>query len=376
MSRVIAVWLCFAKAMRSKTRLVGQGAADDSRPIGPCFPERKHSHTFAAVIVVALLSKAAHAQEALDPLPSWNEGPVKKALVEFVNRVTSPTSPDFVKPNERIAVFDNDGTLWCEQPMYVELQFVFDRVSVLAAAKPEWKTTEPFKSLLAGDMEGVRKSGKRGLLEMFMATHSNVTVDDFEQTVKEYMKTAKHPRFKKPYTELIYQPMLEVLAYLRSQQFQTFIVSGGEVEFMRPFSEPVYGVPPQQVVGTSVKTEYQVHGDKPVLMRLPEIDFFDDGPGKPVAIGQYIGRRPLIAFGNSDGDFEMLEWTTKVAAGPRLGLIVHHTDGEREYAYDRDSQFGRLNKALDEAQARGWQVISMKDDWKEIFPPVKEEAQK
>jgi phosphoglycolate phosphatase-like HAD superfamily hydrolase len=337
-------------------------------------PSRSAPRRFSAslaLLFVLTIASMARAQEALDPLPSWNEGAAKKAIVDFVTRVTAANGPDFIAPVDRIAVFDNDGTLWCEQPMYVEARFILDRVVLLAPSKPEWKTTEPFRSVLAGDQEGIRKAGKRGILELVMATHADVTTDEFEQAVKEFLLASRHPRFSRPYTELAYRPMLEVLAYLRANDFKTFIVSGGEIEFMRPFAHKVYGVPSEQIVGSSIKTKFIFQGDKPAIMRLPEAEFLDDGPGKPVAIQKFIGRRPLIAFGNSDGDLEMLQWTT-LSPGPRLGLIVHHDDAKREYAYDRDSHIGRLDKALDEAQQRGWQVISMKNDWKEVFPSDEE----
>jgi len=263
-------------------------------------------------------------------------------------------------------VFDNDGTLWTEQPMYFQLAFVLDRVKALAPQHPEWQTQEPFRSAIAGDMAGVAAAGERGLLEMMAATHAGMTSDEFRLIVSDWLATARHPRFKRPYTELTYAPMKELLAYLRANGFKTFIVSGGGVEFMRVFSERVYGVPPEQVIGSSIRTRYEVRGGKPVIARLPEIEFIDDKAGKPLGINRYIGRLPILAFGNSDGDFEMLEYTTS-APGPRLGLIVHHDDGEREYAYDRKSPVGRLERGLDEAAQRGWVVVSMKDDWRTIY---------
>jgi phosphoglycolate phosphatase-like HAD superfamily hydrolase len=302
-------------------------------------------------------------------LPSWNNSASKKAITEFVAQVTKEGSPNFVPPASRIAVFDNDGTLWCEQPMYVQLAFALDRVKAIADKHPEWKTTEPFKSILAGDIKGLAAAGEKGLVELVMATHAGMTTDEFEAIVKEWLATAKHPRFNRPYTELVYQPMLELLTHLRESGFKTYIVSGGGVEFMRVFAERVYGIPPEQVIGSSIKTKYELRDGKPALVRLPEIDLIDDKAGKPVGIGKYIGRRPLMAFGNSDGDFEMLEWTT-AGAGRRFGLLVHHTDAEREYAYDRKSMFGKLDRALDEADKRGWIVANIKDDWKTVFPPV------
>ena len=283
-----------------------------------------------------------------DPLPSWNDGRAKKAIVDFVGRVTKQGGPDFVPAPERIATFDNDGTLWSEQPIYVQLAFAFDRVKALAPTHPEWQQKQPFKGILAGDLKAVAASGEKGLLEVIAATHAGNTTEEFAAIVTEWIGTAQHPRFKRPYTDLVYQPMLEVLAYLRANGFKTFIVSGGGVEFMRPWVERVYGIPPEQVVGSRAKVQYEVRAGTPVLVRLPAIDLVDDKAGKPVGIHQIIGRRPTMAFGNSDGDFEMLEWTTS-ASGPRFGLIVHHTDAEREWAYDRTSHIGQLARGLDEA---------------------------
>jgi phosphoglycolate phosphatase-like HAD superfamily hydrolase len=303
-----------------------------------------------------------------DPLPSWNEGKAKQSILDFVGAVTREGSTDFVPAAERIATFDNDGTLWVEHPIYTQLAFALDRTKTLAPQHPEWKDKQPFKAALEGDMETLSASGERGLFELLMATHANMKVAEFARVVKEWIATARHPRFKQPYTSLVYQPMLEVMALLRSNGFKTFIVSGGGVEFMRVWTDQVYGVPPEQVVGSSIKTRFQMEGDVPELFRLAEVNFIDDGAGKPVGINQHIGRRPIAAFGNSDGDLEMLQWATK-ADGRRFGLIVHHTDGEREYAYDQDTHFGRLDKAtLDAAAANRWTVVSMRDDWKRIFP--------
>ena len=304
---------------------------------------------------------------AADPLPSWNETATKKAIIAFVERVTREGSPDFIPGAERIATFDNDGTLWAEQPMYVQLAYALDRVKALAPQHPEWKTKEPFASLLKGDVRGALAGGEHALVEIVMATHAGMTTEEFAQAVGDWIAAAKHPQTGKRHTEMVYQPMLELLAYLRANGFKTFIVSGGGIEFMRPWVEQVYGVTPEQVVGSSIKTKYEVRNGKPVLVRLPEIDFIDDNVGKPVGIHKFIGRRPVMAFGNSDGDYEMLEWTTS-GPGPRFGLIVHHTDAEREWAYDRDSKIGQLDKALDAAQQRGWTVVDMKRDWKHIFP--------
>lgn len=304
---------------------------------------------------------------AQDPLPSWNDGPVKKAIVAFVGDVSKEGSPHYVTPAERIATFDNDGTLWTEQPMYFQLVFALDRVKVLAPQHPEWKEKEPFASLLKGDLKGVLAGGEKSIAEIMMVTHTGMTNQEFEQIVRDWITTARHPNTKKLYTEMVYQPMLELLAYLRKNGFRTYIVSGGGVEFMRPWTERVYGIPPEQVIGSSIKTKFDLRGGKPVLVRLPEINFIDDGPGKPVGIQMYIGRRPVAAFGNSDGDLQMLQWTT-AGSGPRFGLLVHHTDAEREWAYDRQSPIGKLHKALDEAQAKGWTVVDMKKDWKTVYP--------
>jgi hypothetical protein len=313
--------------------------------------------------LLVVLAAAAHA----DPLPSWSDGPARQAIVGFVERVTKDGTPDFVPPAERIAVFDNDGTLWSEQPMYVQLAFALDRVKALAPERPEWKEKEPFASVLRGDLAGVKASGQKGLVELVMASHAGTTTDEFEAIVEQWLASARHPKLGRPYTECVYQPMLELLAYLRANGFATFIVSGGGIEFMRPWSERVYGVPPEQVVGSSIQTRYELREGKPVIVRLPAVDFVDDKAGKPVGIQKFIGRRPLLAFGNSDGDFEMLEWTTS-GSGPRLGLLLHHDDAEREAAYDRESSVGRLARGLDEAPARGWTLVSMKRDWKKVFP--------
>jgi hypothetical protein len=315
-----------------------------------------------------LLSVPAWAQAAASTaaLPSWNDGAAKQSILDFVAAVTREGSPDFVPVPQRIATFDNDGTLWCEQPMYTQLAFALDRLKALAPMHPEWKDKQPFKAALEGDMKTLGESGDRGLMELLMVTHAGMTTDEFESIVKDWLAKARHPRFNRPYTELVYQPMVELVAYLRANGFKTFIVSGGGAEFMRPWTEQVYGIPPEQVVGSTVKTQFQMRGDIPVLFRLPELNFNDDKGGKPISINQFIGRRPIAAFGNSDGDLQMLQWTTK-AAGRRLGLIVHHTDAEREYAYDRKSSVGRLDTALDAAAIDGWTLVSMKDDWRRIF---------
>ena len=301
-----------------------------------------------------------------DPLPSWNDTAAKKNIETFVDRVTKEGGPDFVPPGQRIATFDNDGTLWVESPVYTQIAFAFDRVKEMAPQHPEWKTTQPFKGILEGDMKAVAASGEKGIVEITLATSTGMTSAEFEKSVSDWIAKAHDRKFNKPYTELIYQPMVELLAYLRSSGFKTYIVSGGEQEFMRPWAEKAYGIPPEQVVGSTMKTEFQMRDGQPVLMRLPQIGFIDDGPGKPVEINQFIGRRPILAFGNSDGDLQMLEWTA-AGPGPRLMLLVHHTDANREYAYDRKSSVGKLDKALDEANAKGWTVVDMKNDWKKIF---------
>jgi phosphoserine phosphatase len=329
------------------------------------------SFVFLCILTASCSSTAVDAPPApaaaADPLPSWNEGTARKALVDFVARTTARGTADFVPPAERIAVFDNDGTLWTEQPMYFQLAFALDRIKALAPDHPEWKTTQPFKAVLEGDMKGVLASGASGLMQIVAASHVGNTTEEFEAIVTEWIASARHPITKRPYTEMVYQPMLDVLTYLRANGYKTFIVSGGGVEFMRPWVERVYGIPPEQVVGSRVKVTYEVRDGTPVLRRLPDIDLNDDKAGKPVGIHQVIGRRPTIAFGNSDGDFEMLEWTTG-AKGPRLGVIIHHTDAEREYAYDRDSHIGRLVRGLDEAPKRGWVLVDMKQDWKVVYP--------
>ena len=320
---------------------------------------------FAALPVLSISASAQTAASG-DMLPSWNEGATKQAILNFVAAVTPEGSADFVPPAERIATFDNDGTLWVEHPMYTQLAFGLDRVKALAALHPEWKNTQPFKAALEGDMKTLAESGEHGMAELVMATHAGMTTEEFQKIVIDWFATARHPRFKRPYTELSYQPMIELLGYLSANGFKTFIVSGGGIEFMRPWTERVYGVPPERVVGSSIKTQFQMRDGKPELFRLPELNFIDDKAGKPVGINEFIGRRPIAAFGNSDGDLEMLQWTT-ISGGARLGLLVHHTDAVREYAYDRDTPFGRLDKALDAAAINKWVVADMKDDWNRIF---------
>ena len=299
-------------------------------------------------------------------LPSWNDTASRKAILAFVERVTKEGTPDFVPPAERIAVFDNDGCLWCEQPMYFQLLFAMDRVRDLAKQNPEWQTKEPFASVLKGDIKAVMAGGEKALVEIVMATHAGITTDEFADVVRAWLETAKHPTSGRPYTDMVYHPMREVLSYLRSNGFKTFIVSGGGVEFMRPWVERVYGIPPEQVVGSGLELKYEVRSGKPVVVQMPKIGFVDDKGGKPVGIERHIGRRPILAFGNSDGDFEMLEWTTS-GKRPSLGVLVHHDDAEREVAYDRESHIGKLARGLDEGPKRGWTIVSMKNDWKTVF---------
>ena len=321
----------------------------------------------ATLVLTASLLIGGTAFAQTDPLPSWNDGAAKKSITDFVAKVTTVGSPDFVPVPERIATFDNDGTLWCEQPMYFQLLFALDRVKALAPSHPEWKTEEPFASLLKGDEKAALAGGERAMLEIVMATHAGMTTDEFEKVVKDWIATAKHPIYKRPYTECVYQPMLELLAYLRANGFKTFIVSGGGIEFMRPWTEAVYGIPPEQVVGSSIKTKFEIRDGQPVIVRLPEIDFIDDKDGKPIGILQHIGRHPIAAFGNSDGDRQMLEYA-QGGSGARLLMLVHHDDKAREFEYGTKSSIGTFSDALmAEANEKKWNVISMKDDWKQIF---------
>lgn len=302
-----------------------------------------------------------------DPLPSWNDGRAKRAILEFVQKTTDSSSPHFIPDEQRIATFDNDGTLWSEQPLYFQLAFAIDRVKQLAPEHPEWKEKQPFKAILENDTKTISGFDEHQLVKLILESHAGVTTDEFESIVNNWIATAKHPKYGRLYRELVFLPMIELLEYLRANDYKTYIVSGGGVEFMRPWVEYVYGIPPEQVVGSSIRLKYENQNGKPVMVRLPEIDFIDDKAGKPVGIQKFIGRRPVMAFGNSDGDFEMLEWTT-TGQGPRLGLIVHHTDADREWQYDRKSPIGRLDKALDEAPKRGWTIVDMKQDWKVIYP--------
>ena len=324
--------------------------------------------TFAGGVIAASLLRAVPSLAQGDSLPSWNDGPNKQSIIDFVTRTTTPGGRDWIPIPERIATFDNDGTLWTEQPMYFQTIFAMDRVKATVARHPEWRTTEPFRSVLADDRAQLALMGEKGMLEIMAASHAGLTTEEFRRSVLEWIATARHPQFKRPYTDLVYQPMLELLAFLRASQFKTFIVSGGGIEFMRPWTEHTYGIPPEQVVGSSGVTKYVMQApDKPVLMKEAKVEFIDDGPGKAVGINHFIGRRPVLAFGNSDGDQQMLEWTA-AGDGARFMALVHHTDAVREYAYDRNSPIGRLDKAWDEAIRRKWLVVDMKNDWRVIYP--------
>ena len=320
----------------------------------------------ALALFYALAFATTFAQTG-DPLSSWNAGKSKQSIVDFVNRVTTKGSPQFVPPAERIATFDNDGTLWGEQPLYFQLAFAIDRVKALAPKHPEWKDKDPFKSLLGGDLKSVFAGGEHALLEILMAAHANMTPEDFERVAVDWFATAKHPTTDRLYSEMAYQPMLELLAYLRANGFKTFIVSGGGIEFMRAFAERVYGIPPEQIIGSTGKLRFELRDGVPTLFKLPEVHFVDDKEGKPIAIHRHIGRRPIAAFGNSDGDLQMLQWTC-AGSGARLCAFIHHTDAERESAYDRTSSIGRLDTGLDESRRQGWTVVDMKRDWKRIYP--------
>ncbi|MDX9663407.1 HAD family hydrolase [Pseudomonas sp. P5_152] len=326
-------------------------------------PRQRHAFKLLLSLALSLPLLAL----AAEPLPSWNDGPSKKSIIEFVQAVTTEGSKDYVKPAERIAVFDNDGTLWSEQPMYFQVLFALEEVKRMAPQHPQWKTEQPFKAVLENDHQALAASGMDGLMKIIGATHTGITTAAFMDNAKTWLSQARHPKTGKPYTEMIFQPMLEMLDYLRSQDFKTYIVSGGEVEFMRAFAEQVYGIPPEQVIGTTFATQFQLNGNDASILRLPKLAHNDDGPGKPESIQQVIGRQPILAFGNSDGDLQMLQWT---AAGPgkRFMGLVHHTDAKREWAYDRQSNIGRLDKALDEANKRGWSVVDMSTEWNRIYP--------
>lgn len=319
------------------------------------------------IIILLLVSCARPPKEAANPLPSWKAGAAKEAILDFVTATTKEGSPDFIPVAERIACFDNDGTLWAEQPIYFQFLFAIDRTKAMAPQHPEWKEKEPFRSILAGDIQKALAGGEKAMGELLMTTHAGMTTQEFDTIVKNWIGTARHPRFRQPYTSCVYRPMLELLAYLRANGFKTFIVSGGGIEFMRVWSEKVYGIPPEQVIGSSIKTKYEVRNGMPVLVRIPVLNFVDDKDGKPAGIQQQIGRQPVAAFGNSDGDFEMLQWTT-AGKGRRFGLLVHHDDPVREWAYDRNSPIGELSRGLDEAAGHAWVVVSMKNDWAKIFP--------
>jgi phosphoserine phosphatase len=323
--------------------------------------------TLALLGLASLAPSAAHAQAGADPLPSWRDGPPKRALLDFVAAVTTEGGADFVRPSERIAVFDNDGALWVEQPTYTQLLFILDRIRALAPQHPDWQQDPLFRAAIAGDLRAAAAGGTEGLLRLAGAAQAGNTPEEFQRIAAEWLATARDRKWNRAYTQLVYQPMLEVLALLRARGFTTFIVSGGGVEFVRAFSQEVYGIPPHQVVGSTFAIRPGEQDGRVTLTREPRMDFVDDGPGKPVGIARHIGRRPIAAFGNSDGDFQMLQYTTE-GPGKRLGMIVHHDDAEREYAYDRDSHVGRLARALDEAPRRGWSVISMRQDWARIFP--------
>ena len=317
-----------------------------------------------AWLAVLVLAPSAWAQQ---PLPSWNDGLPKQRIVAFVKAVTDRNSTDYVAPAERVAVFDNDGTLWSEQPLYFQFVFMLEQVKAAAPKHPEWKDNAAFKALAANDQKALAEMGQKPILELLGLANSGMTVDAYDKTIRDWLTSARHPRFKRPYTDLVFKPMQELLAYLRLSGFKTYIVSGGSVEFMRPWVGKVYGIPPEQVVGSQQEVKFDIQDGKPVLVRQPKFAFIDDGPGKPVGIYRSIGRRPLAAFGNSDGDLQMLQFT-EAGPGRRLMLIVRHDDSEREFAYDRKSSVGKLDKALDEARARKWIVVSMRNDWKKIFP--------
>lgn len=321
-------------------------------------------------LLACLLFLVAFNTSAQELLPSWNEGPSKQAVLSFIEQTTTEGSERFVPPAQRIAVFDNDGTLWSEQPIYVQIAFTFDRIKALAPQHPEWKTQQPFKAVLEGDLKGVLSTGQKGLFELIAATHAGVDTETFRGIVEQWLKTARHPKTGRPYTEMVYQPMLELLSYLEKRGYKTYIVSGGGIEFMRPWTEMVYGIPPERVIGSSIKTKFEIVDGEPRLVGLPELQFIDDGANKPIGIQERIGRRPVMAVGNSDGDREMLLWTT-AGKGPRFGMLIHHTDDVREVAYDRNSSIGRLNEVLDLAPVKGWTVVDMKREWKEIFPSQK-----
>ena len=354
-----------ADAVRRQT----QAEASRARVLAKARSVLDRSRTMPLLFLLAIALAAPRVGLAAEPLASWNDGPTKQAILAFVARVTTPGSPDFVPEAKRIAVFDNDGTLWSEQPIYFQAAYIFDRIRELAPQHPEWKQEEPFASALRGDVPGALSGGVPALIELTAATHAGVTATEFRASVRSWLATARHPDNQRAYAELVFQPMLEVLDYLRAHGFATYIVSGGGIDFLRVFAEEVYGIPPEQVIGTRLKATYELRDGTPAIVKQAEIAFIDDKSGKPVGIHDHIGRRPIAAFGNSDGDFEMLEWTT-TGKGATLGLIVHHDDATREWAYDRASHIGQLDRGLDEGPRRGWLLASMKDDWRVIYPPV------
>ncbi len=343
----------------------------------------KHNLKFPALLIIALAAitfscntpqqatdtavKQQTSTAARDPLPSWNEGATKKSIVDFVTKTTTAGSTYFIPFAERIACFDNDGTLWSEQPMYFQLAFVMDRIKALAPQHPEWKETQPFKAAIEGDVKTALSGGEKSMVDMLIATHAGTTTDEFNKIVMDWIASARHPRTNRPYTEMVYKPMLELLSYLRSNGYKTYIVSGGGIDFMRPWTESVYGIPPEQVIGSSLKLKYEMRDDGPVVYRLPEVNFINDKAGKPVGIEQHIGRRPVFTAGNSDGDYEMLQWTSTATGYPRFGMIVHHTDDTREWAYDRTSHIGKLDKGLNDAPKYNWLIVDMKQDWKKVY---------
>jgi phosphoserine phosphatase len=328
----------------------------------------KYSYFFIPILFTILFFSSYPKQnDSVDPLPSWNEGKSKQAIIDFVTNTTVEGNKDFIPVADRIAVFDNDGTLWSEQPYYFQLQFALDRIKEMAPQHLEWKTNPLLTAVVNNDLKTVLGSGEKGLMEIVMTSHTGITTTEFEQIIKEWINRARHPKTNKLYKEMVYQPMLELLDYLRANGFKTYIVSGGGIEFMRPWTEEVYGTPAEQVIGSSIKTKFEIIDGKPVLLRLPEIDFIDDKEGKPIGINKFIGKRPIAAFGNSDGDLQMLQWTA-AGDGKRLMVYIHHTDAQREWSYDRDSHIGKLDKGLDEANSKGWTIVDMKNDWKKVYP--------
>ncbi|MBL0075164.1 MAG: haloacid dehalogenase-like hydrolase [Rhodocyclaceae bacterium] len=324
---------------------------------------------FASCLLLLTLASIAPAYSA-DALPSWNEGATKQSIVSFVERVTTQSGKDYVAPAERIAVFDNDGTLWSEQPLYFQLFFTFERIRTLAPQRPEWQEKPAVKALLVGDMKAVMASSERDLFELVIMAHAGNTTEDFNKIVKDWVANSRHPKSKRPFTEMVFQPMLELMAYLRANGFKTYICSGGDLDFMRAFAERVYGIPPEQVIGSSFKYSLGSVADPLAIVIQPKLDVINDNDMKPVSIHRAIGRRPIFTFGNSDGDHAMLRWTA-AGSGARFMGLVHHTDGEREVAYDRESKIGKLDKALDDALAKGWAVADVKRDWRVVFPPEK-----